>query len=173
MGPQNPNLIISIVIILLLIFPEASEGKYRPSRETEKETTLEDLEIKSPSANILFDKKFLTNVFAIGWEVRVEYSLYNVGDQMALDVQILDEDFSSNNSKFDVIRGQAEVRIGRIVPGANVTLNLTAIPNTRMTLGAFQFQPAKVSYRSAGEEVSEDVSFFYLQNSTNLDLNNN
>jgi len=159
--------ILGLLFILKIsgISSSKQAGIFRSRVHTGHATTLNSFDnfgdAESSRANLLFDKKFLTNVFALGWKVEVEYLLFNVGNEVAIDVHISDQDFVSEGSKFNVTQGQADFRIGRILPGANFTVNITAIPNALLEVGSFKFHPAKVTYRSRSlgdeEEVLENV----------------
>jgi len=105
--------------------------------------------IHEGSARLLISKFMLSSYAVEGKDFLVEYNIYNIGDKMAVKVQLTDESLPS--SEFDIVRGVLNAKWERIPPGTNVSHAIVARPKT---FGYFNFSWAEVSYQP-GEDSTE------------------
>jgi translocon-associated protein subunit beta len=100
------------------------------------------------SGRILASKLILNSLIVEMKDVTIEYSLYNVGSSVALDVELKDSSFAP--SDFEVVMGSLNVNWPRIAPGTNVTHVVVMKP---LKAGIYNFTSAELSYK-----ISEDIS---------------
>ena len=78
-------------------------------------------------------------------DIVVKYNVFNVGDNAATDVKIVDNGFRADD--FDVVSGQLQYKLDRIAPGANSTQTVVVRPKK---FGYFNFTAAEATYSSDG-----------------------
>jgi translocon-associated protein subunit beta len=107
-------------------------------------------ELNSPDekARLLVSKQLLNKFVVESMDVVIKYSVFNVGNVAANNVQLKDGSFGPD---FDVAGGQTEVSLGRIPPQGNVTHTVVVRP---LKFGYYNFTAAQVTYTS-GEDTSE------------------
>jgi translocon-associated protein subunit beta len=121
----------------------------------------EDLE----DAKLLVVKNILNNYVVEGSDIVMKYSIYNIGNQAALNVQLQDENFPP--SDFEYASGFRSVKWTKISSGSNVTH--VAIVRPRMT-GVFNFTSATVSYLQNDKSEKPQIGYStelgqaYIQN---------
>ena len=78
-------------------------------------------------------------------DIVVKYNVFNVGDNAATDVKIVDNGFRADD--FDVVSGQLQYKLDRIAPGANSSQTVVVRPKK---FGYFNFTAAEATYSSDG-----------------------
>lgn len=102
------------------------------------------------SARLLLAKQIHNKYLVEGMDIVVKYSLYNVGDSAATNVQVTDKGFRPDD--FDLVSGQLEYKLERLGPGSNSSQTVVVRPRK---FGYFNFTAAEVSY--SGSEGSSVV----------------
>jgi len=92
-------------------------------------------------ARLLVSKQVVNNLLAEGKDATVLYTLYNVGDTAALQVELGDASFSEEY--FTLTSGSLTASWARVAPGANVTHAAIVRP---LVAGQHNFTSAQVSY---------------------------
>jgi len=107
-------------------------------------------ELNSPEekSRLLVSKQLLNKFVVESMDVVIKYSVFNVGNVAANNVQLKDGSFGPD---FDVVGGQTEVSLGRIPPQGNVTHTVVVRP---LKFGYYNFTAAQVTYTS-GEDTKE------------------
>jgi len=100
-------------------------------------STVEDLD----DAKLLVVKNILNNYVVEGTDIVMKYSIYNIGNQAALNVQLKDDNFPETD--FIYASGFKSVKWPKVMSGSNVTH--VAIVKPKVT-GLFNFTHAEVSY---------------------------
>ena len=100
-------------------------------------TANEDLE----DARLLVAKNVLNNFLVEGSDVEIRYNIYNIGNQAAANVRLVDENFPSD--KFEYVSGYNTVRWARVLPHANVSHVAVVRPKF---VGLLNLTHASVSY---------------------------
>ena len=72
----------------------------------------------------------------------MEYDIFNIGDQPAVQV-VLDDRNSFPTQSFEIVKGLLQVRWEKIAPGENVTHSITVRPRN---YGVFNYTAAAASY---------------------------
>lgn len=104
---------------------------------TTQAATVEDLE----DAKLLVVKNILNNYVVEGTDIIMKYSIFNIGNQAALNVQLRDDNFPE--SDFSYASGFRSVKWPKVMSGSNVTHVAIVRPKTT---GLFNFTSAAVSY---------------------------
>lgn len=81
-------------------------------------------------------------------DIVVKYSLYNVGDIAATNVQVNDGGFRAED--FDLVSGQTAYKLDRVGPGSNSSHTVVVRPKK---FGYFNFTAAEVTYAGGAEGV--------------------
>jgi len=105
-------------------------------------------------ARILAGKSVHNMYLVEGRDVLVQYSLHNVGDAPAINVNLNDQGFSTED--FDIVGGQLQVKFDRIAPGANVSHAVVVQPKK---FGYFNITSAEVTYQPS--EDSDEIQIGY------------
>jgi len=92
-------------------------------------------------AKLLVVKNVLNNFVVEGLDTAVKYTIYNVGNIPAVNVQLKDSNFPAD--KFDYVSGFNTVQWQKISPASNVSH--VAVVRSKM-LGPFNFTAATVTY---------------------------
>uniref|UniRef100_A0A5S6QKV4 Uncharacterized protein n=1 Tax=Trichuris muris TaxID=70415 RepID=A0A5S6QKV4_TRIMR len=106
------------------------------------------------NAKILASKSLLSSYAVERKELVISYSLYNIGDKAALDVELKDGNFLE--SQFRFVRGSANARWDRIPAGANVSHVLVVVP---LEYGSINYTAATVTYRPNEESSIKKLGY--------------
>jgi len=102
-----------------------------------RSATVEDLE----DAKLLVLKNVMNNYVVEGTDIVVKYSIYNIGNQAAINVKLIEDNFP--HDEFQYVSGFRQVIWPKIAPGSNVTHLAIVKP---LITGEFDFTPATVKY---------------------------
>ena len=84
-----------------------------------------------------------------------QYTIFNIGDTAALDVDIIDNSFPKDDfdtSKTQIING----RFDRVPPNTNVSHTISVIP---LKAGYYNFTSAEVHYRRKEDDNTVQVAY--------------
>jgi len=107
-----------------------------------------ELNNQEEKSRLLVSKQLLNKFVVESMDVVIKYSVFNVGNVAANNVQLKDASFGPD---FDVVGGQTEVSLGRIPPQGNVTHTVVVRP---LKFGYYNFTAAQITYTS-GEDTKE------------------
>jgi len=93
------------------------------------------------SAKLILIKEVLNDIITEGNDLSVQYTLYNIGDGPATDVELADSDF--HESDFELVSGMTGVKWERIGTNSNVSHVVVVKPKKA---AAFSFTSAVVQY---------------------------
>ncbi|OQV16475.1 putative Translocon-associated protein subunit beta [Hypsibius exemplaris] len=96
------------------------------------------------AAHILASKTVLNQYLVQKKDLTIQYSLYNIGESAAFDVQLDEQNFQKED--FDFVSGLTRVSWDRIPAGSNVTHTLTIQPKDYRI---FNFTATRIQYRTA------------------------
>ncbi|CAL4140793.1 unnamed protein product [Meganyctiphanes norvegica] len=103
----------------------------------------------------LLAAKRVHNLYLVeGRDIVVQYSIHNVGQAAAINVQLTDAGFSPED--FDLAGGQLQVKFDRIAPGTNVSHTIVVLPKK---YGYFNFTSAEVSYQPSDESSEIQIGY--------------
>ena len=74
-------------------------------------------------------------------DIVVKYNVFNVGDNAATNVKVVDNGFRAED--FDLVSGQLKYKLERVAPGANSSQTVVVRPKK---FGYFNFTAAEVTY---------------------------
>ncbi|CDW57601.1 electron transfer flavoprotein, beta subunit [Trichuris trichiura] len=106
------------------------------------------------NAKILAAKNLLSSYAVEGKELVISYSLYNIGDKAAVDVELKDDNFVE--SQFRLVRGSSNARWSRIPGSANVSHVLVVVP---LEYGSINYTAAKITYRPNEESAVRKLGY--------------
>nr|CAB3266612.1 translocon-associated protein subunit beta-like [Phallusia mammillata] len=105
-------------------------------------------------AKLILIKNVLNSIITEGNDLMVQYTLYNIGDGAATDVNLADSSF--HESDFELVSGMTSVKWERILAGTNVSHVVIVRP---LKSGAFNFTSAVVQYvASEGSDTTFGMS---------------
>jgi len=107
--------------------------------------SLAQLNAEEGSARLLLAKQIHNKYLVEGRDIVVKYSLFNVGDSAATNIQVVDNGFRAED--FDLVSGQTQYRLDKLAPGSNSSQTVVVRPRK---FGYFNFTSAEVNY-SGGE----------------------
>jgi len=99
-------------------------------------------------ARLLLAKQIHNKFLVEGMDIVVKYSVYNVGDNAATSVEVVDNGFRAED--FDVVSGQTQFKVDRLGVGSNTSQTIVVRPRK---FGYFNFTAAEVNYVSEGSNV--------------------
>lgn len=103
----------------------------------------------------LLAAKRVHNLYLVeGRDIVVQYSVHNVGQAAAINVQLTDSGFSTED--FDIAGGQLQVKFDRIAPNANVSHTVVVKPKK---YGYFNFTAAEVSYQPSEDSAEIQIGY--------------
>jgi len=94
-------------------------------------------------AKIIVIKEVVDKVLTEGKDLSVEYTLFNIGDGPAFDVELVDSDFHEND--FEIVSGSSSAKWQRIGVNSNVSHTVVVQP---LKASPFNFTSAVVQYIS-------------------------
>jgi len=94
------------------------------------------------SARLLLSKQIHNKYLVEGMDIVVKYSLFNVGDNAATNIQVSDNGF--RNEDFELVSGQTQFKLDRLGPGTNTSQTIVVRPRK---FGYFNFTAAEVNYQ--------------------------
>jgi len=99
------------------------------------------LNAEDGAARLLLAKQIHNKYLVEGMDIVVKYSLYNIGDSAATNIQVADNGF--RNEDFELVSGQMQFKLDRLGPGSNSSQTIVVRPRK---FGYFNFTAAEVSY---------------------------
>jgi len=102
------------------------------------------LNAEEGTARLLLGKQIHNKYLVEGMDIVVKYSLFNVGDGVATDVQVTDNGFRDED--FEIVSGQTKYRLEAVPPATNSSHTLVVRPRK---FGYFNFTAAEVTYNAA------------------------
>jgi translocon-associated protein subunit beta len=102
------------------------------------------------AARLLLSKQIHNKLLVEGMDIVVKYSVFNVGDSAATNIQVSDNGFRAED--FDLVSGQTQFKLDRLASGSNSSQTVVVRPRK---FGYFNFTAAEVSY--SGSEGSTVV----------------
>merc|ERR1712212_362805 len=105
-------------------------------------------------ARLLAAKRAHNLYLGEGRDIVVQYSVHNVGQAAAINVQLTDAGFSTED--FDVVGGQLQVKFDRIAPNANVSHVVVVQPKK---YGYFNFTAGEISYQPSEDTAEIQIGY--------------
>jgi len=99
------------------------------------------LNAEEGSARLLLAKQIHNKYLVEGMDIVVKYSLFNVGENAATNIQVTDNGFRADD--FDLVSGQTQFKLDKLAPGANSSQTVVVRPRK---FGYFNFTAAEVNY---------------------------
>ncbi|CAG0913329.1 unnamed protein product [Notodromas monacha] len=112
-------------------------------------------ETEEAPARLLISKKILNNYLVEGRDVVVQYALFNIGKQPAVEVRMTDVNFPTDD--FEIVAGHVtDVKFDRVGPGSNVSYAVVVRPKAS---GYYNFTVAQVTYLPSEGAENVQVAF--------------
>lgn len=93
------------------------------------------------NAKLILIKEVQNEVLTEGKDLSVQYTLYNIGDGPAVDVELAESDF--HETDFELVSGQTNIKWERIGANSNVSTVVVVKP---LRASGFNFTSAVVQY---------------------------
>ena len=115
--------------------------------------------LTSSSPYIMFDKKVTEMDGKIGQDVNVIYTILNIGDSPATDLQITDSGIPRDQWEFT--SDAADLKWSNLMPGENITHVFTVKPRIS---GNLRMGSSQLIYRDASEKkIAQSTSTFWFE----------
>lgn len=99
-------------------------------------------EEEEEAAKLLVSKQLLNKYLVENMDIVIKYTVYNVGNAAALEVEVTDNSFHPDH--FTYMSGELNARIDRVPPNTNVSHTVVVRPRK---FGYFNFTSAEVLYK--------------------------
>merc|ERR1719235_807331 len=107
-------------------------------------------------ARLLVSKDIVNQIAVAERDLTVRYSIFNIGDEDAKDISLVDEGFTRDDTPFTIVSGIPSFSLSSLKAGANVSHNI--IVQTPRA-GYYNFTAAHVTYFASEDADTEQVVF--------------
>lgn len=137
-----------------------SEANEEANAELEKERTTGVVDTTLYPGRVISRKKVVSKHPAAGQPLEVEYTIWNVGNTEVLDVEVIDDSYTTE----DYTEAQkVQIKTESIAPGKSYSETHTVVPKESKTI---KLIPAKVSYKSQTSKSNEELIQYNSEGAT-------